>query len=239
MQHQINTLATYVWKKDEILGTDACNVRVQPSQHMQYSNLLLQHSYETLETYFWNNWNTWNIGFQHVWKHLKHLKHSVVGCHGLPMWGTAVTQASHSCQRREVNGGAGAGVCTGLPCLPFRDKRGGWGRGAGWWHGVGARSSAGVAPPRWRRPRLATPTMEKANGAFLEAVQRRWPWAAAQNLRSCYERRRRKLLRSCSRRRGNESWEDDIGWIECIRMYEVVSVGQEYTKIKVCVRLIL
>jgi hypothetical protein len=38
-------------KTDEILRTDVCNICVQPLQHMQHSDLLLQHPYETLETY--------------------------------------------------------------------------------------------------------------------------------------------------------------------------------------------
>jgi hypothetical protein len=37
--------------RDETLGPDACNIRVQSLQHMQYPDVLLQHLYETLETY--------------------------------------------------------------------------------------------------------------------------------------------------------------------------------------------
>jgi hypothetical protein len=49
---QINTLSTYVEKKtDETLRTGAYNIRVQPLQHMQYPDLLLQRPYETLATY--------------------------------------------------------------------------------------------------------------------------------------------------------------------------------------------
>jgi hypothetical protein len=38
-------------KTNETLGIDACNVRVQPLQHMQHPDLFLQHPYETLATY--------------------------------------------------------------------------------------------------------------------------------------------------------------------------------------------
>ena len=38
-------------KTDEALGTDVCNIRVQPLQHMQHPDLLLQHPHETIETY--------------------------------------------------------------------------------------------------------------------------------------------------------------------------------------------
>jgi hypothetical protein len=31
-------------KTDETLGTDVCNTRVQPLQHMQHPDLLLQHT---------------------------------------------------------------------------------------------------------------------------------------------------------------------------------------------------
>jgi hypothetical protein len=36
---------------DETLETKAYNVRVQPLQHIQYLNLLLQHPHETIATY--------------------------------------------------------------------------------------------------------------------------------------------------------------------------------------------
>jgi hypothetical protein len=42
-----------------------CNIRVQSLQHMQHSDLLLQHPHETLETYLRNIWNTWNMRLQH------------------------------------------------------------------------------------------------------------------------------------------------------------------------------
>jgi hypothetical protein len=38
-------------KTDETLGIEACNIRVHPLQHMQHSDLLLQHPHETLATY--------------------------------------------------------------------------------------------------------------------------------------------------------------------------------------------
>jgi hypothetical protein len=67
-QHLNKTLTSYVWnicniqintlrlqntseKTDKTLGTDICNMRVQPLQHIQHLNLLLQHPYETLATY--------------------------------------------------------------------------------------------------------------------------------------------------------------------------------------------
>jgi hypothetical protein len=43
---QINTLVIYFWKTDGTLGTDACNIRVQPLQHMQHPDLFLQHPCE-------------------------------------------------------------------------------------------------------------------------------------------------------------------------------------------------
>jgi hypothetical protein len=36
---------------DETLGTDACNICVQPLQHMQHPDLLLQYPSKTLATY--------------------------------------------------------------------------------------------------------------------------------------------------------------------------------------------
>ena len=38
-------------KTNETLGTDAYNIRVQPLQYMEHPDILLQHPYETLETY--------------------------------------------------------------------------------------------------------------------------------------------------------------------------------------------
>jgi hypothetical protein len=46
---QINTLATYLWKTIETLGK-ACNILVQPLQHMQHPDLFLQYQHETLAT---------------------------------------------------------------------------------------------------------------------------------------------------------------------------------------------
>jgi hypothetical protein len=42
-------------KTDETLEIDACNIRVQPLQHMQRRNLLLQHPHKTIETNILNN----------------------------------------------------------------------------------------------------------------------------------------------------------------------------------------
>jgi hypothetical protein len=42
-------------KTNETLGIDTYNIRVQPFQHMQNLDLLLQHLHETIETYIWNN----------------------------------------------------------------------------------------------------------------------------------------------------------------------------------------
>jgi hypothetical protein len=47
---QINTLAIYVEKIDETLRIGACNIHVQPLQHVQHPDLLLQHTSETSET---------------------------------------------------------------------------------------------------------------------------------------------------------------------------------------------
>jgi hypothetical protein len=38
-------------KIDETLGTNVCNINVQPLQHMQHPDLFLQNPYETLTTY--------------------------------------------------------------------------------------------------------------------------------------------------------------------------------------------
>jgi hypothetical protein len=35
-------------KIDEVLGTEVCNTRIQPLQHMQHPDLLLQHLRKTL-----------------------------------------------------------------------------------------------------------------------------------------------------------------------------------------------
>ena len=67
MQHLDKIIATYVLnicniqkethlqctyqKTDETFRTDACNIHVYPLPHMQYSDLLLQHLYETLATF--------------------------------------------------------------------------------------------------------------------------------------------------------------------------------------------
>ena len=48
---KINTLATYVEKTDETLEIEACNIRVQPLQHMKHPDLLLQYPYETIVIY--------------------------------------------------------------------------------------------------------------------------------------------------------------------------------------------
>jgi hypothetical protein len=37
-------------KTDKTLETKACNIRVQPLQHMQHPDLFLQHIYEISET---------------------------------------------------------------------------------------------------------------------------------------------------------------------------------------------
>jgi hypothetical protein len=36
---------------DETLETDLCNMHIQPLQHVQHSDILLQHSFETIATY--------------------------------------------------------------------------------------------------------------------------------------------------------------------------------------------
>jgi hypothetical protein len=59
---QINILTTYVWKTDETLGKDTCNIRVQTITTNTTSRSTLQHPY-------WNNW-----------KHLKHLKGTLTTC---------------------------------------------------------------------------------------------------------------------------------------------------------------
>jgi hypothetical protein len=66
MQYLNKTLATYVLKNmqhtdkhtcnlseksKETLGTDTHNIRVQPLQHMQHPDLVLQHPHKTLEAY--------------------------------------------------------------------------------------------------------------------------------------------------------------------------------------------
>jgi hypothetical protein len=38
-------------KADETFRTFACNIRVQPVQHMQHPDLVLQYSYKTLATF--------------------------------------------------------------------------------------------------------------------------------------------------------------------------------------------
>jgi hypothetical protein len=67
MQHpNKHTCNVRLEKTDETFGTDACNIRVEPLQHMQHPDLLLQHTYE----------NTCNIPL----KHLKHLKCTLATC---------------------------------------------------------------------------------------------------------------------------------------------------------------
>ena len=58
LQHMCETYAIdkYAYnirleKTNETLGTDAYNIRVQPLQYMEHPDILLQHPYETLETY--------------------------------------------------------------------------------------------------------------------------------------------------------------------------------------------
>jgi hypothetical protein len=81
----------------------------------------MQHPYQTLAT------------SQKYLKHLNHtlttslktsetLKKRVAGGHGVP-GETALAQASPSCRRREVDECASASI--ELPCLLFRDGRGG------------------------------------------------------------------------------------------------------------------
>jgi hypothetical protein len=38
-------------RKIETLQTETCSIRVQPLQHMQHPDILLQHQHETLTTY--------------------------------------------------------------------------------------------------------------------------------------------------------------------------------------------
>jgi hypothetical protein len=66
MQHLDKYTCNIHLKTNETLRTDVWNISVQPLQHMQHSDLLLQHPYETLATYPWNNWKTWNIRLQHA-----------------------------------------------------------------------------------------------------------------------------------------------------------------------------
>jgi hypothetical protein len=53
-------------KTDETLRTVACNIRVQPLQHMQHPDLLLQHPYERLATYLRTSKTLRNIRLQHT-----------------------------------------------------------------------------------------------------------------------------------------------------------------------------
>jgi hypothetical protein len=52
---------------NETLGSDLCNIHIQPLQHMQHSDILLQHSLETIATYA-------------PLKHPKHLKGTLATC---------------------------------------------------------------------------------------------------------------------------------------------------------------
>jgi hypothetical protein len=66
MQHPDKHTCNICLKKtDETLATDICNIRVPSLQHIQHPDPLLQHPYETLETY--------------PTKYLKHLKHAPGG----------------------------------------------------------------------------------------------------------------------------------------------------------------
>jgi hypothetical protein len=51
MQHLEKHLQHTSKETNETLGTEACNIRVQPLQHMQHPDLYFQHQYETLATY--------------------------------------------------------------------------------------------------------------------------------------------------------------------------------------------
>jgi hypothetical protein len=46
-----NTCNKRLEKIDEISRIEACNIRVQPLQHIQHPDPLLQHLYKTLPTY--------------------------------------------------------------------------------------------------------------------------------------------------------------------------------------------
>ena len=52
MQHPDKTYLKHTSENtDETLETDLCNIRVQPLQHMQHLDLLLQHPHKTTATY--------------------------------------------------------------------------------------------------------------------------------------------------------------------------------------------
>ena len=67
MQHPNKHTYNIRLEKDKIFGTDACNIRVQPLQHVQHPDLLLKHPYETLATYTSETSETLeNIRLQHT-----------------------------------------------------------------------------------------------------------------------------------------------------------------------------
>jgi hypothetical protein len=52
MQYPDETHLQHMYEKtEETLGTDICNISVQPLQHMQHPDLFLQYPYKTLATY--------------------------------------------------------------------------------------------------------------------------------------------------------------------------------------------
>ena len=75
LQHMCETYATpdkhtcdmHLKNTDETLVIDLYNIRVQPLQHMQHPDILLQHPSKTFATCFWN---TWNIRLQHAFSTL-------------------------------------------------------------------------------------------------------------------------------------------------------------------------
>jgi hypothetical protein len=106
LQHPDKTFATFIWRRWNIWNI-----------HLKHMCIAITTCATPRSTFATSVWNTWNI---HL-KQMKHLKHRLATCLKTQhcrrprptSWGTAVAQASPSCQRREVDGGIGAG--TGLP----------------------------------------------------------------------------------------------------------------------------
>jgi hypothetical protein len=107
---------------------------------MQYLDLFLQHSHETIEIYIGNNWNTWNMGLQHVWKAQKHLKHNITVRPWPTWWATggaysldeACLHARRPTERRRcriLGGAVGWGRGGSAACFDLT----GLGERATWW----------------------------------------------------------------------------------------------------------
>jgi hypothetical protein len=137
LQHADETLETYIWNNWNICLQHAYIVIA--TYAIQHLGLLLQHPDETLKTSVWNAWNNQNTVLPAAIAYLLGtLVASKLRLGGRrEQWPSVDPSAGTRAglpflPTGELDGGASTGLAlgTGLPCLPFRNERGGWQCGA-------------------------------------------------------------------------------------------------------------